>query len=77
MVRSGTTLSSPGTALVIVRQRNPVLQSRKMKERTGTLAVGELAPDFTLPAANQEGAFSLSHWLQRGPLILEFLRGTW
>lgn len=48
-----------------------------MKERTETLAVGELAPDFTLPAANQQGAFSLSQWLQRGPVILEFLRGTW
>ena len=48
-----------------------------MKERTETLAVGQQAPDFTLSAANQEGAFSLSQWLQRGPVILEFLRGTW
>jgi len=63
--------------LVIVRQPNPVLESKKMKERTESLAVGQQAPDFTLPAANQEGTFSLSQWLQRGPVILEFLRGTW
>ena len=48
-----------------------------MKERTESLTVGQQAPDFTLPAANHEGAFSLSQWLQRGPVILEFLRGTW
>jgi peroxiredoxin len=48
-----------------------------MKERTETLAIGDRAPDFTLPAANREGMFSLSQWLQHGPLILEFLRGTW
>ena len=48
-----------------------------MKERTETLSVGEQVPDFTLAAANQQGAFSLSQWLQRGPVILEFLRGTW
>ncbi len=48
-----------------------------MKETTATLAVGDRAPDFTLPAANQQGTFSLSQWLQRGSLILEFLRGTW
>jgi peroxiredoxin len=48
-----------------------------MKESTESLAVGDRAPDFTLPAANREGTFSLSRWLQRGPLILEFLRGTW
>ena len=48
-----------------------------MKERTETLAVGDQAPEFTLPAVNREGTFSLSECLQRGPLILEFLRGTW
>jgi peroxiredoxin len=50
---------------------------RKMKERTETLAVGDRAPDFTLPAVNREGTFSLSSVRQRGPVILEFLRGTW
>ncbi len=48
-----------------------------MKERTETLAVGEHAPDFTLPAANRQASFSASEAWQRGPLILEFLRGTW
>jgi peroxiredoxin len=48
-----------------------------MKEKTETLAIADRAPDFTLSAANCEGTFSLSHLLQRGPVILEFLRGTW
>ncbi|HEX6908257.1 MAG TPA: hypothetical protein VF154_16700 [Terriglobales bacterium] len=48
-----------------------------MKERTETLAVGERAPDFTLPAANRQGNFAASEMWQRGPVILEFLRGTW
>jgi peroxiredoxin len=48
-----------------------------MKEKTETLAVGDRAPEFALPAANKGGTFSLSEWLQRGPVILEFLRGTW
>ena len=48
-----------------------------MKERTETLTLGDQAPDFTLSAANREKAFSLSALRQRGPVILEFLRGTW
>lgn len=48
-----------------------------MKEKTATLAIGDRAPDFTLPAANREGTFSLSGLTSRGPVILEFLRGTW
>ena len=48
-----------------------------MPNKTETLAVGDRAPDFTLSAANREGVFSLSGSSQRGPLILEFLRGTW
>lgn len=48
-----------------------------MKEKTETLAIGERAPDFTLPAANRQGTFSASEVWQRGPVILEFLRGTW
>jgi peroxiredoxin len=48
-----------------------------MKERTETLAVGERAPDFTLPAANRQGNVAASEMWQRGPVILEFLRGTW
>ncbi len=48
-----------------------------MKARTETLAIGDRAPDFTLPAANREGTFSLSALTPRGPVVLEFLRGTW
>ncbi len=42
-----------------------------------TLKIGDVAPDFTLAAANREGTFSLAGLLARGTLILEFLRGTW
>jgi len=48
-----------------------------MKNRTETLEVGSRAPDFSLAAANREGTFALDDLLQRGKLILEFLRGTW
>ena len=48
-----------------------------MKEKTETLALGDSAPDFTLAAANRAGTFSLSEQCRRGPVILEFLRGTW
>lgn len=39
--------------------------------------VGARAPEFTLAAANREGTFQLHELLQRGPVIVEFLRGTW
>jgi hypothetical protein len=48
-----------------------------MQSRTGTLEVGSRAPEFLLPAANREGIVSLAGSLTRGPLIVEFLRGTW
>ena len=41
------------------------------------VCVGARVPDFTLPAANRPGAFQLYDALQRGPVIVEFLRGTW
>ena len=49
----------------------------KMKDRTETLQIGSVAPDFTLSAANREGSFTLQSFLTQCPLILEFLRGTW
>jgi len=49
----------------------------KMQSRTDTLAIGAEAPQFSLRAANREGKFALGDFLERGPLILEFLRGTW
>ena len=48
-----------------------------VRNRTETLEVGLRAPAFSLGAANREGMFTLSGLLERGPLILEFLRGTW
>ncbi|HSA91638.1 MAG TPA: hypothetical protein VLE48_01385 [Terriglobales bacterium] len=48
-----------------------------MARSSETLAVGGRAPDFTLAAANRTGDFSLAAELARGPVILEFLRGTW
>ncbi len=39
--------------------------------------VGARLPDFTLPAANRPGTFILSELLKHGPVIVEFLRGTW
>ncbi len=54
-----------------------------MKERTETLGVGDRAPEFTLEAANSTEAaqvgetVSLGQLTARGPVVLEFLRGTW
>jgi hypothetical protein len=48
-----------------------------VKNRTETLEIGTHAPDFSLGAANREGAFTLRELLTQGELILEFLRGTW
>jgi hypothetical protein len=49
-----------------------------MQNRTATLEIGSLAPDFSLPSANPEGGvFTLSTMLEQGSVIVEFLRGTW
>jgi peroxiredoxin len=48
-----------------------------VKNLTETLGIGSHAPDFSLKAANQAENFSLSKLRERGPAILEFLRGTW
>ena len=47
------------------------------KSQSETLKIGDRAPAFSLTAANGEGGFSLATILQRGPAIVEFLRGTW
>ena len=50
----------------------------KMQSRTPALEVGSRAPEFALPSANWEGSiFTLSTMLGRGPVVVEFLRGTW
>jgi len=54
-----------------------------MGNRREPLRVGETAPDFRLTTANDSpgrraGAeFSLHEVTKRGPVIVEFLRGTW
>ncbi len=48
-----------------------------MSTRSATLRVGERVPEFTLMPANAAEPVSLSKLLQRGPAIIEFLRGTW
>jgi len=48
-----------------------------MQNITETLGIGSRAPGFSLPAANRDGLFTLGGFLAEGPLILEFLRGTW
>jgi hypothetical protein len=53
----------------------PSVTSRK--NRTETLSVGSSAPRFALSAANFEGSLSLADLIFSGPLIVEFLRGTW
>ncbi len=48
-----------------------------MPDRTSTLELNSLAPDFRLPAA-QGGEYSLAELLAgRRVLALVFLRGTW
>jgi len=48
-----------------------------MPQETSTLKVGDRAPGFELGAANRTERFTLAGALQHGPVVLEFLRGTW
>ena len=48
-----------------------------MRDHTETLKIGARAPEFSLDAANRDGILTLSGFLKRAPLILEFMRGTW
>lgn len=48
-----------------------------MQRQTETIEVGSKAPEFHLPAVNAEGNFSLQDLIRSGPLVIEFLRGTW
>jgi len=42
-----------------------------------SLTVGVAAPDFDLFNANGQGSVSLAELRQRGPVIVEFVRGVW
>jgi hypothetical protein len=48
-----------------------------MRDHTDTLQVASKAPEFALEAANRDGVFTLSGFLKRAVLVVEFLRGTW
>ena len=58
-----------------------------VKDHTETLRPGDRAPEFRLATANQAvgptgelktgDEVSLSQFIARGPVIVEFLRGTW
>ena len=54
-----------------------------MPRTSDTLKVGDSAPSFSLWAANQFNSIGapvelrLPDLISRGPVILEFLRGTW
>lgn len=48
-----------------------------MARNSSTLKVGDRAPEFMLLAANMPQAVSLKAILESGPMIVEFLRGTW
>jgi peroxiredoxin len=53
-----------------------VLQLAVM-EPSATLKVGDVAPEFSLAAANSADVVSLNDTLRNGSAIVEFLRGTW
>ena len=75
---SGCIVSAGSPALSAVVPGFLLAYSRfRVTDRTDTLGIGSHAPEFSLGAANREGAFTLAGLLERGPLILEFLRGTW
>ena len=48
-----------------------------MRDQTTTLKLGDKVPPFVLSAANREGTISLEELLAKGPVIVEFQRGTW
>jgi hypothetical protein len=52
-------------------------ETQPMENQTETLQVGARAPEFALAAANREGKFVLSELVRSGPVIVEFVRGTW
>ena len=45
--------------------------------RTGLLTAGELAPDFTLPAAHAEGSVSLAEHRGQHPVLIALFRGLY
>ena len=51
-------------------------KAKAFEQGAEALAVGQMAPDFSLP--NQEGeSVSLSKLLEKGPVVVSFYRGSW
>ena len=48
-----------------------------MNQGSSTLKVGDRVPQFTLLAANRAHSVALAVLLERSPVVVEFLRGTW
>lgn len=48
-----------------------------MQNITETLGIGSRAPEFHLGAAVDGKMHTLAEWTAKGPVVLEFLRGTW
>src|SRR5687768_5880832 len=47
-------------------------------ERQAPVQVGDLAPDFTLPAVDREdGSVSLADYRGKSPVLLALMRGLW
>jgi peroxiredoxin len=47
-----------------------------MQNLSATLRAGDRAPDFTLPS-NRGDLQSLAQYVEKGPVLLAFHRGTW
>jgi peroxiredoxin len=45
--------------------------------RTSPIESGQLAPDFTLPAAHQQGTVSLGEYRGQSPVLLALFRGLY
>lgn len=83
LLPSTTCLSRFGTSSVIVRPLPLSYCSCRMARNSDTLKIGDSAPSFSLWAANEFNAIGapvemrLQDLIQRTPVVLEFLRGTW
>jgi len=74
--KTGVDEGSPLASALVLAQAVPYSRL-KMQNITETLGIGSRAPEFKLSVANREGTLALSSLLGQGPVIVEFLRGTW
>ncbi|MBL8839049.1 MAG: AhpC/TSA family protein [Alphaproteobacteria bacterium] len=73
-------------AAVLASRRGPsareavaeqLVQMRDMEVAQAALRVGELAPDFELPDVDSGRIVALTALLDRGPVVVNFVRGFW